>query len=272
VDEGEIAVIALARRFVDLYRFRELIVLLVGRDLKVRYKRSVLGMFWTLLNPLLQMAVYTLVFSTIMKVGVPQFPVFLLAGLLPWTLISVSGIGASVSLINNQGLIRKVAVPQAVYPLAVAASKLVDLVLSLIPLVLLALLLGRPPGPPWVFVPVALVLATAFSAGLALIFSTLTVFFRDMTHLIDILFQIWFYLTPVLYPVSYLDKLPYPWVKGLLLLNPAAYIVQCFQAPIYEGRLPGARIIAVAALSATTSLLVGFLVFLRGEERHIHYF
>jgi ABC-type polysaccharide/polyol phosphate export permease len=272
MERAEGGVIALARRLGDLYRFRELVVMLVGRDLKVRYKRSILGMFWTLLNPLLQMAVFTFIFSTIMKVEIPGFPVFLLAGLLPWTLISVSTIGASVSLINNQGLIRKVAVPQAVYPLAVVASKLVDLVLSLVPLVVLALVLGRPPGFSWVFVPVALLFATAFSAGLALVFSTLTVFFRDIRHLIDILFQLWFYLTPVLYPVSFLDKLPDPWMKSVLLLNPAAYVVECFQASIYEGRFPDARLVGLAAISAAASLVLGLLVFLRGEERHIHYF
>ena len=264
--------IAVARPFAEIYRFRELVLMLVQRDLKVRYKRSVLGMFWTLLNPLLQMVVYTLVFSTIMKVGVPRFPVFLLAGLLPWTLISVAAIGSSVSLINNQGLIRKVAVPQAVYPLAVVGSKVVDLVLSLVPLAVIAALLGRPPGLHWLFVPVAMLLVTLFSVGLALLFSSLTVFFRDMRHLIDILFQVWFYLTPVLYPQDFLDKLPYPWVKTFLLLNPAAYVVRCFQVPIYEGRFPDATTVGLATLSTAGMLVLGFTVFLRSEERHIHYF
>ncbi len=264
--------IAVARPFAELYRFRELVLMLVQRDLKVRYKRSVLGMAWTLLNPLLQMAVYTLVFSTIMKVGVPRFPLFLLAGLLPWTLISVGAIGSSVSLINNQGLIRKVAVPQAVYPLAVVGSKLVDLVLSFVPLAVIAALLGQPPGPTWLFMPVALLLVTVFSAGLALLFSSLTVFFRDVRHLIDILFQVWFYLTPVLYPHEFLEKLPYPWVKNVLLLNPAAYVVRCFQLPIHEGRVPDATTVGLAALSAVASIVVGFAVFLNSEQRHIHHF
>ncbi len=262
----------IARPFTDLYRFRELILLLVQRDLKVRYKRSVLGMAWTLLNPLLQMVVYTLVFSTIMKVGVPKFPLFLLAGLLPWTLVSVAAIGASVSLINNQGLIRKVAVPQAVYPLAVVGSKLVDLVLSLLPLAAIALLLGRAPGFSWLFVPVAMLLVTLFSAGLALLFSSLTVFFRDVRHLIDIVFQVWFYLTPVLYPHEFLEKLPYPWMKTVLLLNPAAYVVRCFQVPIYEGRFPDAWTVGTATLAAVATLVAGFAVFLRSEHRHIHHF
>ena len=263
---------ALARPFGDLWRFRELVALLVERDLKVRYKRSVLGMGWTLLNPLLQMVVYTLVFSTIMRVGVPQFPVFLLAGLLPWTLISVSITGSAHSLLQNQGLIRKVAVPQMVWPVAVVASKLVDLLLSLIPFVALALALGRPPTAAWVFVLPALVLVTAFSAGLALLFSSLTVFYRDMRHLVDILIQVWFYVTPVLYPASYLEKLPYPWLRWVLATNPATPIVRCFQVPLYEGRAPDAGLLGTATLSAAVMLGIGMLVFTRREAEHIHHF
>jgi homopolymeric O-antigen transport system permease protein len=265
-------VTALARPVADLWRYRELVALLVGRDLKVRYKRSVLGMGWTLLSPLLQMAVYTFVFSTIMRVNVPQFPVFLLAGLLPWTLVSVSITGASQCLLNNQGLIRKVAVPQMVYPLAVVASKLVDLLLSLVPFTALALLLGRWPGASWLVLLPALVLVTLFSAGLALLFSSLTVFYRDMRHLTDIVIQIWFYVTPVLYPIEYLEKLPYPWLRTLLLANPATPIIRLFQEALYEGRAPSAAMLGGAALSTALVLALGLFVFLRREDEHIHHF
>lgn len=263
---------SLARPFGELWKFRELIALLVTRDLKVRYKRSILGMGWTLLNPLLQMVVYTLVFSTIMRVGVPQFPVFLLAGLLPWTLISSSITGAAHCLLNNQGLIRKVAVPQMVYPLALVASKLVDLVLSLLPLAIIAVALGRPPGVAWLGLLPSLLLATLFSSGLALLFSSLTVFYRDMRHLIDILIQVWFYVTPVIYPASYLEKLPYPALRWILAANPATPIVRCFQLSLYEGRLPGAAALGPAALATALVLALGVLVFTKREAEHIHHF
>jgi len=272
VDGAERALTALARPVADLWRFRELIALLVQRDLKVRYKRSVLGMGWTLLNPLLQMLVYTLVFSTIMRVGVPQFPVFLLSGLLPWTLISVSIVGSAHCLLNNQGLIRKVSVPQMVYPLSVVASKVVDLVLSLAPLALLAAALGRVPGVSWLAVVPAVLLASLFSAGLALLFSSLTVFYRDMRHLIDILIQVWFYVTPVIYPAEFLDKLPHAWMRTLLRLNPATPVVRLFQLSIYEGRTPSAAAFGAAALSTALVLALGLAVFLRHEDEHIHHF
>jgi len=265
-------VTALAGPLQGLWKYRELIGLLVSRDLKVRYKRSVLGMGWTLLNPLLQMGVYTLVFSTIMRVDVPQFPVFLLSGLLPWTLISTSITGAAHCLLNNQGLIRKVAVPQMVYPVAVVASKLVDLLLSLLPLALLALLLGRPPGPSWVALAPALILLTVFSTGLALLFSSLTVFYRDMRHLVDILIQVWFYVTPVIYPITYLEKLPYRALRLILSANPATPLIRCFQVSLYEGRFPDAALLGAASLSTAIVFAVGFLVFTSRESEHIHHF
>lgn len=262
----------LARPFLELYKFRELVSLLVERDLKVRYKRSVLGMFWTLLNPLLQMAVYTLVFRTIMRVNVEAFPVFLLGGLLPWSFISVSTTASAHSLLANQGLIRKVAVPQAVYPLAVVGSKLVDLVLSLVPLAIIATAMQRPPTLAWLALPPVLIFAVMFTTGLSLVFSSLMVFFRDIRHLIDILFQVWFYLTPVIYPASFLENLPYPWIRSALQLNPAAPIVRCFQEIIHEQRVPDAHVLALTAFFGVVSLAGGFWVFERMQHRHIHYF
>jgi homopolymeric O-antigen transport system permease protein len=261
----------LARPIRDVLRYRELIAILVARDLKVRYKRSILGMLWTLLNPLLQMAVYTVVFSRIMRLGVPNYSVFLLGGLLPWTFISVGTLGSAFSLLNNQALIRKISVPQAVYPLSVVASKGVDLCLSLAPLAIIAAIVGVRPGLSWIFLPVAVAVAAIFTTGLALVFSSATVFFRDMRHLIDILFQVWFYVTPVLYPPSFLERLPGGWGR-LLVANPAAPIVRLFQTIIYEQRFPEAGTVALASVFALAALGIGTLVFERTEALHIHYF
>jgi ABC-type polysaccharide/polyol phosphate export permease len=260
-----------SRPIADVVRFRELIALLVERDLKVRYKRSILGMLWTLLNPLLQMAVYSVVFSRIMRLGVEHYSVFLLSGLLPWTFISVATTGSAFSLLNNQALIRKVAVPQAVYPLSVVASKGVDLCLSLVPLTIIAAVVGLSPGPSWLFLPVAVLIAATFATGLALVFSSATVFFRDMRHLIDILFQVWFYLTPVLYPPSFLERLPGR-LSMLFKLNPAAPIVKLFQAAIFDRQFPDAGTVGLAAAFALATLLLGVYVFDRTEPLHIHHF
>jgi lipopolysaccharide transport system permease protein len=131
---------------------------------------------------------------------------------------------------------------------------------------------GRAPGASWLAIVPALVFAVAFTTGLSLVFSSLTVFFRDIRHLIDILFQVWFYLTPVIYPRSYLENLPYEWVRQLLASNPAAAIVRLFQEAIYEGRTPSPAAFAAAGGWALLSLVVGFVAFERLQDRHIHYF
>jgi lipopolysaccharide transport system permease protein len=172
----------------------------------------------------------------------------------------------------HQGLIRKVAVPQMVWPLAVVASKLVDLLFSLLPFAVIATIYHRGPSVAWVAVVPAIVLATLFSAGLALLFSSLTVFYRDMRHLTDILVQVWFYLTPVLYPVSFLEKLPHGWLRWPLRLNPATPIVLLFQESLYEGRFPDPAHFASAVTAALGVLAVGLLVFLRRQDQHIHHF
>jgi lipopolysaccharide transport system permease protein len=255
----------------EVLRFRELLVLLVARDLKARYKRSALGTGWTLLNPLLQMGVYSLVFAVVLRIGVPDYPLFVLSGLLPWSLLAVGTTSASLSLLGNQGLIRKVAVPQAVYPLAVVGGKLVDAALSVPALAILALASGRPPGASWLLLPVAFAIATAFTSGLALLLASLTVFFRDLRHLVELLFQIWFYVTPVFYPASFLEKVPVPALRWVLAANPATPVVRLFQETVYEGRAPPLATIALALLAAASSLAVGGLVFARAEHRHIHY-
>jgi ABC-type polysaccharide/polyol phosphate export permease len=267
IAQTERAPLALA----EVLRFRELIGMLIARDLKVRYKRSVLGMFWSLLNPLMQMAVYSFVFSTIMKIGIPAYPIFLLSGLLPWTLFSTSTSMAAGCLIANSSLIRKVAVPQSVYPLALVGSKLVDLLLSLIPLTLLAVAYGRPPAWSWLFLPVAILMMAGFSAGVSFAVSSLTVFFRDIKHLIDIFLQVWFYLTPIIYTYDQLSKIDNRWVKLGLKLNPATPIVRCFQLCIYEQQWPDFGTFVHASASAGVVLFLGLLLFARNEPRHIHY-
>ncbi len=254
-----------------LWRARELLALLVARDLKARYKRSVLGLVWTLLGPLLQMAVYTLVFSAIVRVRVPAYAVYVLSGLLPWELVAGATLASTWALLGNQHLIRKVAVPQAVSPLALVGGKALDLVLSLAPLALVATIQGRPPSASWLFLPVAVALAVAFTAGLSLLAASLTVFFRDLRHLAEIGFQVWLYLTPILYPPSLLAALD-PRLRAVLAANPAAPLVRCFQAPIHDGRLPGAGEIAAAALAAAVSLGAGLAAFARAEEHHLHWF
>ena len=185
VREGSSPLVEVTRkpsRLAELWRFRQLVFLLVSRELKVRYKRSVLGVLWTMLNPLLLMVVYAVVFTTIMPAALPNFAVFLLAGLLPWIYFSTALLQGLMSVLVNQELVRKVRVPKAVFPLSVVGSNLVNLALSLVPLFAMMLALRQPFTAALLFLPVGILVLTLFTAGATLFLASATVFFRDVRH------------------------------------------------------------------------------------------
>jgi len=262
----------------DLFAFRNLIGVLVVRELKVRYKRSVFGMLWTMLNPLLLMVVYTVVFTTIMPSQIPDFSIWLLAGLLPWIFVSTALMQGMASVLGNQELIRKVRLPQAVFPLSVVGSNLVNFALSLVPLLLVMLFVGHPLRPALLFLPVSALVLTLFASGITLVFASATVFFRDVRHLTEVLLQVLFYLSPVLYDAAQLNtgSARSAWWRPLFLqelqLNPFSYLLPLIRDPVYAGALPPLQTMLIALAWALGALAVGFALFTKLEPRHIHHF
>jgi len=259
----------------ELLHFRQLIGLLVSRELKVRYKRSVLGMLWTMLNPLVLMVVYTVVFTTIMPTTQKNFAIFLLSGLLPWLYFSTALMQGLTSVLTNQDLIRKVRVPQAVFPLSVVASNLVNFGLSLVPLFLVMAVVGQPFTPALLFLPVSTLVLTLFISGVTLLFASFTVFFRDVRHLTEVALQVLFYLSPVLYGLDQLQgKVAwwFPVFRAALRANPLTYLVPLVRDPVYYGRLPSLDVLGIACAIAVGTLLVGFKAFVKLEPRHVHHF
>jgi len=258
----------------DLLRYRQLVGMLVVRELKVRYKRSVLGMLWTMLNPLLLMAVYAVVFATIMRSPQKNFAIFLLSGLLPWLFFSTAVLQGLTSILTNQELIRKVRLPQAVFPLSVVGSNLVNFTLSLVPLLFLMALLGQPFTPALLFIPVGMLVLAIFTSGVTLLFSTFTVFFRDVRHLTEVLLQMLLYLSPVLYDLQILGQRSEWWFRAFRLflrLNPLSYLLPLLRDPVYYGRLPSLPVLGIATLESVLMFSLGFLIFHRLAPRHIHY-
>ena len=212
----------------ELFRFRQLIALLVVRELKVRYKRSVFGLLWTMLNPLLLMMVYAVVFTTIMPAAQHNFTIFLLAGLLPWLFFSTAILQGLNAILGNQELIRKVRLPQAVFPLSVVGSNLVNFTLSLVPLFVMMAALRQPFTPALLFLPVGMIILTLFTSGVTLLFATFTVFFRDVRHLAEVALQMLMYLSPVLYDLRMLGQHHEWWFhlfRLFLRLNPLSYLL-----------------------------------------------
>src|SRR5262249_37059443 len=244
-------------------------------------KRSVLGMLWTMLNPLLLMAVYAVVFATIMRSPQKNFAIFLLSGLLPWLFFSTAVLQGLTSILTNQELIRKVRLPQAVFPLSVVGSNLVNFTLSLVPLLFLMALLGQPFTPALLFIPVGMLVLAIFTSGVTLLFSTFTVFFRDVRHLTEVLLQMLLYLSPVLYDLQILGQRSEWWFRAFrpfLRSNPPSspppplsYLPPLLRDPVYYGRLPSLPVFGIATLESVLMLSLGFLIFHRLAPRHIHY-
>ena len=258
----------------ELLDYHQLVALLVVRELKVRYKRSVFGLLWTMLNPLLLMIVYTVVFSTIMPVAQKNFSIFLLSALLPWLFFQTALVQGLNSVVANQDLIRKVRVPQAVFPLSVVGSNLVNLALSMVPLFLLMLVLRQPFSRALFFLPVGVLLLTCFTSGVTLTLATFTVFFRDVRHLAEVVLQMLMYLSPIFYDLSALGNNKSWWFhlfKTFLALNPLSYLIALVREPVYYGRLPDLQTMGIAAGISFFTLFVGYRIFQRLAPRHIHY-
>jgi ABC-type polysaccharide/polyol phosphate export permease len=197
-----------------------------------------------------------------------------LSALLPWLFFSTAVLQGVTSVLMNQGLIRKVRLPQAVFPLAVVGGNLVNLVLSFVPLLALMLVLRQPFTAAMFFLPVAVLLLTIFTSGVTLLFATLTVFFRDVRHLAEVMLQVLMYLSPVLYDLQGLGNHKLWWFnyfRIFLAANPMTYLIDLVREPVYYGRVPDAFTLLMAAGCALVSLVFGFAVFSRLESRHIHY-
>ena len=209
----------------ETYRYRELIWALALKELKIRYKRSVLGFLWALLNPALLMLVLTLVFSTVMRFPIPHYAIFLLSVLLPWTFFSQSLSYAVESIVGNGDLIKKVRVAKLVFPMAAIVSNLINLGLSLIPLALLVLLMRHPFYWTWLYLPVPLLALTIFTMGMTFFFAVANVYYRDVAHILQIVLSAWFYVTPIIYS---LDFIP-PKHQWIFKLNPIIYVINGFR-------------------------------------------
>lgn len=253
------------KSIVEIYKYRHLLTSLISSELKLRYRRSTLGFLWTLLNPLLMMTVLTVVFSSVMRFNTRDYALLLLSGLLPWTFISQSVAGSLMSIVGKGNLIKKVYIPKSIIPLATVLANLVNFVLSLVPLLAIGAFLGHGFSPALVFLPISVCIVGLFACGLALLFSCLNVFFRDFTHMTEVLLQALFYASPIIYTR---DMIPEKYAP-LFVWNPIVYIIECFRAPIYKGELPSMDAIAVATTGAFAVCALGLVVFLANEERFV---
>jgi homopolymeric O-antigen transport system permease protein len=247
----------------EIFEYRSLLRDLVARDLKVRYKRSALGIVWTMLNPLLMMVVFTVVFAKFLRFPIEHFAIYFLCAFLLWTFFSQTTSWSTACFMGYAPLIRKIYLPKSVLILATVLSGVVNLLLSLVPLALIMLVLGHPFTMKLAFVPVPIFLTALFALGLSLMLAPLCVLFADISPIYQVLLVAWMYLTPIFYPV---DIVP-PAYRILVDANPMTYFVEAFRAPIYRGAIPDAGILAGATISAVASVVLGWILFHHYSER-----
>jgi ABC-2 type transport system permease protein len=251
----------------DTYRYRELIWALALKELKIRYKRSVLGFLWALLNPMLLMVVLTVVFSTIMPVKMDHYAVFLLSVLLPWTFFSQSLAYAAESIVGNGDLIKKVKVAKLVFPVAAVVSNMINLLLSLIPLVIIVLVMRHPFHLTWIYLPVPLVALTLFTLGATFFFAAVNVYYRDVSHILQILLQILFYVTPIIYSLDFFPQR----YRIFFKLNPLQYFFNGFRLSVYYGLLPTWYSVVASFVLGFGALYLGFRVFRNKQDEFVFY-
>lgn len=241
----------------DVIRYRDLIYQLIRRDIVARYKRSILGVIWTMLQPLGMMLVITIAFSQLFG-RVEGYPVYLLSGLIAWNFFSQTTTAAIHQIVWGGALMRRIYIPHTAFSISSVGTGMVNLILSLIPLLLIMLIAQRPITWAFLFVPIPLMLLTAFALGVGLMLSTLAIHFPDIKEMYLIIVQAWMYLTPVMYPA---DIIPVTYRDWLLYLNPMYYLINIFRAPIYEGSLPSPNILIIGIAVSVLTLLVGWIYF-----------
>lgn len=253
--------------FRDVYQYRELIWALALKELRVRYKRSVLGFLWALLNPLLMMIVLTLVFGTLMRFSIDHYAIFLLSMLLPWTFFSQALSYAVESVVGNAQLLKKVRVPKVVFPVAAVVANIINFLLSLVPLALLIVLLRFPLRWTWIYLPIPMVGLFLFTMGTALFFAAINVFFRDISHILQILLSAWFYASPIIYSLDFIPKKYHVFFR----LNPMLYVLNGFRLSIYYGFLPSLQSLAMSLACGIAALAIGFGLFRRYQDIFVYY-
>jgi ABC-type polysaccharide/polyol phosphate export permease len=238
---------------------------LISQNLTLRYRRTAIGFLWTLVNPLLMIAVSAVVFSIVLRIGLKDYAIFLFSAIIPWNFLNGCIQAGGTSMITNEGLIKKIYVPKHIFPVSAAVSLLVDSVLSTVSLFVIVLILGAKLTSALLFLPVAFLITGVLGGALALIFSVVFVYLRDTAHIISILMQAVYYITPIIYPVSLVPEQYRIYFK----FNPLYYFVQLFRAPIYEGVFPDAMSVAVSCGTSAIMALISLIVFQRYSKKII---
>jgi len=240
----------------ELIRYRNLVFQTVRRNIVIRYKRSVLGVAWTMLNPLGTTLILAIVFSQVFGAG-PGYASYVLSGLIAWTFFSQTTNDAMSNLVWGGGLLKRIYIPRTVFAVSSIGVGLVNLTLSLVPLLIVMLVTGITPTLSFLLLPIPILLLAMFSLGLGLLLSTLAINFADIAEMYGIILTAWFYLSPIIYTKELIPE-RFAW---LILINPMYYLINLFRATIFEGVVPTLPELLLTGFISLITLLIGWVVF-----------
>jgi homopolymeric O-antigen transport system permease protein len=255
---------SLMQTVVTIVAYRELVRNLVVKDLKLKYRGSVIGFLWSLVNPLAMIAIYTLAFNYILGMRQPGFPFFILLGLLAWTFFANSAVMSTHTIVEGGSLVKAVRFPKAILPLATVIFNLVQYLLTIVALLPLMFIVYRvPPLGPAVLFPVFLLLQVMLIVGVSLMLAAATAFFRDVRHFVEIALALLFWTTPIVYPLTQASER----IQSLLMFSPMTPFVVAYQRIFYYGVWPERGVWAGAVVYGLGLFLIGTLWFVSLEDR-----
>ena len=240
---------------------------LVSKDFKLKYRRSALGVVWSVLNPLLMMIVLSAVFSTFFRFAIPNYPLYIILGNTLFALMSESTTVAMWSILDSSSLIKKVRIEKLIFPIEKVLFQLVNFCISLIAVGIVMIYFKIVPTASILMVPVLLVYVVLFSAGLGMALAALAVFFRDVCHLWGVIITAWTYATPLFYPLEVLPD----WMMPVMELNPMYHYVTYFRDLLLNGTIPGLGENLLCLGMALITFFVGLLIFKKSEKKFILY-
>ncbi|MFA5144814.1 MAG: ABC transporter permease [Candidatus Omnitrophota bacterium] len=246
----------------NIFSYRELIFNLAAKDFKVRYKTAVLGFLWTLLNPLLMMLILSLVFSWIIKIDIEKYPVFLLAGLLPWYFFSFSLSSGTLSVVDNANLIKKIYFPREIILFSVVIANLINFLISLAILFIFMQAFKIHVTFLVLFLPGLIILECLFVLGISFIAATLHTFFRDTKYIIELMLLVGFYITPVFYPLSMVPE----GVRSVYLANPMTCFIILYRDLLLYGKISSAAMIMYTIASSVIIFVFGLALFKKHQK------
>ncbi|MBU1087626.1 MAG: ABC transporter permease [Candidatus Omnitrophica bacterium] len=246
----------------NIYDYRDLMISLTKKEIKIKYKSALLGWLWSLLNPLLLMLVFSFVFTVIIKIQIDNFPVFLLSALLPWFFLNFSLNASVTSIVDNASLIKKAYFPYEVITLSIVAANLFNFLISQLLLFVFLVYFKLFPSWLWLYLPLIIVLQTLFIAGICLAAAALHTLYRDVKYIVELLLLVWFYATPIFYPLSFVPEN----IQKFFYLNPLSLYINAYRDILLYAKAPSFLTLGCMCLISLGFCAVGIALFCRYKK------